>query len=277
MAKIEKQEQQVTPSTTTEEAHAAPAFLRESKQEGKGISTKPEDNLVPMIYVLQTNSPQVNKRGAEYIEGAEAGDIWLRNSSTPIVKGDSGMLFQPCYFSKDWVEWIPRDDGGGFVARHPANNKDMPPANLSALKIIADPKDPNSFKWVMPNGHELRETRYHVGFVIISPRIVLPYVIPLSGTGHSVSRAWMGQIGTKMNDSGERYNMWTSIYKLRTKHRTNKKGDWFSFDVEDMGFIRTPEENVRGATLHEAFESGAKVADSEVAIGAEQVDTSGAM
>ncbi len=265
-----------TALTTTEEASgAAPAFLKERAQSGKGISTKQEDNLVPLIYVLQTNSPQVNKRGADYIEGAEAGDIWLRNAATPIIKGDVGMDFQCCYFSKDWVEWIPRDDGGGFVARHPANNGDKPPAELKAEKK-PDPKDPNVFKWVLENGHELRETRYHVGFVILKRSIILPYVIPLSGTGHSVSRAWMAQMGSKMTEDGQRYDMWTSIYHIRTKHRTNKKGEWFSFEVRDQGFITTQEEDARGAALHEAFESGAKVAEQEVAVGREE-NTDGAM
>src|SRR3972149_2403505 len=63
---------------------------------GQGISTAPEDNLVPLIYVLQATSPAVKKGDPSRIDGAEAGDFWLRNSSEPIVRGEDGLLFQPC-------------------------------------------------------------------------------------------------------------------------------------------------------------------------------------
>ena len=69
---------------------AALAAMME-KDAGKGVSTAQEDNLVPLIYVLQTNSPQVNKRDERYIEGAEPGDLWLRNAPQPIVKGAEGV------------------------------------------------------------------------------------------------------------------------------------------------------------------------------------------
>ena len=72
---------------------ALPAALADmmEKDAGKGVSTAQEDNLVPLIYVLQANSPQVNKRDERYIEGAEPGDFWLRNAPQPIVKGAEGV------------------------------------------------------------------------------------------------------------------------------------------------------------------------------------------
>src|SRR6202035_3091033 len=45
---------------------------------GRGVSTAQEDNQVPLIYVLQPLSPQVDKRSEQYVEGAEPGDLWLR-------------------------------------------------------------------------------------------------------------------------------------------------------------------------------------------------------
>jgi hypothetical protein len=94
-----------------------PAFLDEYAT-GEGVSTAAADNSVPFIAVLQGLSPQVNPRDDAYVEGAQAGDFWLKNSPVPIVKGMRGFRFQSCAFWQDVVEWVPRDDGGGIVARY---------------------------------------------------------------------------------------------------------------------------------------------------------------
>src|SRR5215475_3414815 len=80
---------------------------------GMGTSHAADDNLVPLVYILQKQSPQVERQDTRHIKGAEAGDIWLRNSPKEIVKGGEGILFQPCYFTINWIEWVPRERGGG--------------------------------------------------------------------------------------------------------------------------------------------------------------------
>src|SRR5208282_3781755 len=78
---------------------------------GAGTSASPEHNTIPLIYVLQANSPQVAKRNPLYIEEAEAGDFWLRNAANPIVKGDKGLTFQPCHLIWAFTEWKPEREG----------------------------------------------------------------------------------------------------------------------------------------------------------------------
>lgn len=224
-----------------------------SDDAGKGISTAQEDNLVPLIYILQALSPQVNKRNPSHIEGAEAGSIWLRNSSSPIVDGEKGILFQPCYFTKDWVEWVPRDAGGGYVARH----REFP----STAKKVADAKNPNKVKIIMPNGNELIETRYHIGFAITEAG-PLPYVIPMVSSGHTVSRQWMFLMNAK-HHNGKKLPSWACLYRLKTKERSNAAGTWFTWDVADGGWVSSPDDYARGKTLYEAFCSGQKTIAEE--------------
>lgn len=216
---------------------------------GKGVSRASEDNMVPLVYILQSNSPQVNKRGEAYIDGAEAGDIWLRNAPSPIVKGAEGFIFQPCYFVKEILEWIPRDDGGGFVGRHATLPEDAVEEK--------DEENPNRKIWKMPNGNELIETRSHIGNAIFPDGTYMPFVIPLKSTGHSTSRQWM----VMMNAKGADVPSWAFYYKLKTRHRTNKSGEWFAFDVLDHGACQTEEEMARGKALYEAFASGAKTTE----------------
>lgn len=237
------------------EASGPPAALAErlAADAGKGVSGEQEDNIVPLIYILQTQSPQVSKRNPEYIEGAEPADIWLRNAAKPIVKGNDGFLFQPCHFTKDWVEWVPRTKGGGFVARH----DDCPEDAV----LTEDSENPNRKRYVRKNGNEVKETRYHVGFVLTENGAALPYVIPLTSSGHTVSRTWMTMMNAKQI-SGQVAPSWASLYRLTTRERINPAGTWFTFEVRDCGWVATVEDYERGAKLHQAFVEGQKVMDA---------------
>jgi hypothetical protein len=244
----------------------APAALgdRFAEDTGKGMSSDQADNLVPLIYVLQGQSPVAQKGNAARIEGAEAGDFWLRNASEPIVSGEEGLLFQPCFFDKDWVEWQP--NRGGFVARH----KTLP---TEAVKE-ADPDNPNKVAYIMPSGNEVVETRYHVGYVLNSGSPV-PYILPLSSTGHAFSRAWMFTMNSKQHNN-RKVPSWACVYLIKTKSRTNAFGTWFTpevFDYKGPGtapiaagsklyVVDSVEAYERGKALHDAFATSAKVAEA---------------
>lgn len=244
---------------------------------GKGTSQAAEDNMVPLVYILQDQSPQVLKRNPAYIEGAETGCIWLRNAPDPIVVGSEGMDFQPCFFEKDVVEWRDRDSGGGFIARHPfqaGEDIDKLATRLGAEKKV-DPKNPQRFIYIVKGtDHELIETRYHVGHVIRGDQL-LPFVIPLSSSGHSFSREWMFKMNAKRTGSGKPAASFAFVYRLTTRLRKNASGEWFVFTADDgrdvMAYTGDEEKAtsllLAGRALHEAFASGAKQADAPVATG----------
>lgn len=235
-----------------------PAFMADKAKSdvGKGTSQSQDDNLVPLIYVLQAQSPQVQTRNPEYIDGAVAGDIWLRNAAEPIVKGEEGFLFQPCFFSKDWVEWKP--NRGGYAGRH-----DTRPADAVERP---DPQDPERKLWMRPNGNIVQETRYHIGFVIDEKTgAAFPFVIPFKGSGHTVSRQWMFMMNGKSIPGVEGpAPSWSCYYRLKTKFKSNTKGEFFVLDPEDAGWVETEADYQRGQKLYEGFATGAqKIAAEE--------------
>lgn len=228
-----------------------PAFMADKAKAdvGKGASQEQDDNLVPLIYILQALSPQVQERNPEYIKGAKPGDIWLRNAPEPIVAGEEGFLFQPCYFTKDWVEWKPQR--GGYAGRH-----DQRPADAVERP---DPQDAQRMIWVRPNGNIVQETRYHIGYVINEKTgAAMPFVIPFKGAGHTVSRQWMFSINSKVIPDVEGpAPAWSCYYRLKTKFRTNAKGEFFVLDPSDAGWVETEAEYTRGQKLYEGFAAGA--------------------
>lgn len=221
------------------------AIYEEDK--GKGLSTAPEDNQIPLVYILQSGSPQINARKPEYLEGASSGMFWLRNNVNPLVKGEVGMIFQHCVFKKSWGEWVPRDAGGGFAGRH---------ERLPADAVVKEGWEDMTFKrHCRPNGNDLVETHEHIGYVFLEDGRAMPYVLPMTSTLIPVSKSWMTTMNT-MDKPVFRYK-----WLLRTRERNNKKGTWFTLSVNLAGET-TDDEYMRGRALHEAFTKGALKAEA---------------
>lgn len=257
---------QVAPKATAGGA-AVPAYLKDKikADSGKGISESADDSLVPLLVVLQAQSPQAMKQKPEYLKGAEAGDIWMKNAPRPVVKAGpehDGVLAQPCSFYKNVVEWIPKNkdgSGGGYVGEHATMPKDA--------KEVADKDDPERKRMMSPRGTEYVETRNHV--VIMYPdgpgSQGYPYLIPLSSSGHSVSRQWMFMMKSKTVE-GSKVPSFAVLYRLKTILRTKGTYNWHVIDPHEGAkdgdpLWATAEQYEAGKALHEAFEKGEKKAD----------------
>jgi hypothetical protein len=258
-AVAEKERTELAPTRQS----SVPDYLKEavSRDAGQGISTDAADNIVPLIYCLDAKSQQCDHDSGAYIPGAKAGSIWLRNYHKPLVDGAEGILFQPCHFSKDWVEWRPREIGGGFIGRYDWNDKTefgQPPDAVER----PHPENPKKMRWMLPNGNEVKETRHHAGYVYIDGG-AFPFVIPMSSTGHTVSKNWMFTMMSKRTPDDKIVPSYSSLYRLRTRQRSNAQGKWYVFDVTDEGYVPTAGDYDRGKMLHDAFEAGDKVAAAE--------------
>jgi len=226
-------------------------FEAAEKYAGKGISDRQEDNIVPLIYLLQSNSPQTQKGSEKYVKGATGGSIWLRNASEDgLYDGDEGMLFQPCYFNVCWIEWLP--NRGGFVARHTTRPEE-------AVLTDFDREDGSVGKrWEMPNGNTVQESREYAGFVMSGDSDPQPYTIPFGGTNITVAKQWMTAMRSEKLPSGNRAPLFANMYRIKTKLRTRGKFSWFTYSIEKEGPVKSAKDIERGNTLAEAFATGIK-------------------
>lgn len=222
---------------------------------GKGTSTSASDNLVPMVYILHYTDNRVDERDhANYIPGARPGDIVLRGApeGMSLVRSDEGILFQPCYFWNDVTEWFKENDGAKktFVGKHKYEfAKDVPGAKQGSK---------GKWHWLTADGkNELEETRNFAGIVQFPGGLHMPFLIALKGTGHSVGKAWMTKINSKMSDKGVVYASFAAFYRLRTEPRSKGPQRWFMYTVADARWA-TPEERTMGLKLHQQFASGEK-------------------
>ena len=113
------------------------------------------DLALPFIRILGQLSPQVNKRDAKYVQGAEAGMIY--NSVTnQLYDGEKGINVIPCYYKREYVEWQDRGEGAGApVAVHSASSS-----------IISETTRDSINKDRLKNGNYLENTASY--FVVIT-------------------------------------------------------------------------------------------------------------
>ena len=226
---------------------------------GVGTSQRAEDNLVPMIGVLQAQSPAADRRNQAYVPGAEPGAFRLKNSPVPVVPGDGeGLKFIPAHFAVYWVEWTPREKGGGFVRRHDSLPKE-------ARKV----EDERGVRFQLPSGNEVQETRYHTGLALLPGRGPMPFVIPFKGSGHTTSRTWQTLMNGVRTKSGRVAPSFARVYRLSTKQRTNPKGTWFAVEVQEIldsegnPLVPTLEQVQMAAALATQISAGEKQLDVE--------------
>lgn len=269
------------------EAAALPAEVTEEllADAGAGTSSSVDDNIVPFVVLLQDLSPEVKKRDPAYVQGAEVGMLLNRATkqlyaSDPKQAEETGLpmlLFQHCAFDRCVVEWVPRVDGGGFVARHPLEGR-TPEQTMGLLggKQISDPNDPGKKIWRTADGkHDLIDTRYHFGHILSAEDgTIQPAVLSFSSTGHTASREWM----TMMNNFKLRNPRtgalvvapaWSKWYTVGTRAKSNNKGDFFVISVSDGGLIEDAGLRAAGKAMYASVTSGAlRAAQEEGAMGA---------
>lgn len=227
-----------------------------AKYAGKGISDRQEDNIVPLVYLLQSNSPQTQKGAEKYLKGATGGAIWLRNApeGANVFDGEEGIVFQPCHFSVCWIEWLP--NRGGFVARHASRPE------AAALVDVEREDGTIAKRWEMPNGNVVAESREYAGFVYAGEDADraddMAYTIPFGGTNLTVAKQFMTSMRNEKLPNGDRAPLFANKYLIKTKLRSRGKFNWFVYEIDKVGPVETVEEIERGNALADAFSTGVK-------------------
>jgi hypothetical protein len=210
---------------------------------GRGVSTRHEDQLIPRIYLLQQNSPQVIKRDSKYVLDAEPGDFYLKTALRPIRSGLTGVEVVPCCMRRSWVEFLPLRQG--FVTEH-----DQPPPDLES-QIVSE----NDIEKVI---YVRRSTKN----VIVDTRTFYllvegsPYVFGCSSTLHTFAREWNSyQLRLRHPQTGAGLPAFAHKYLLVSIPASNAKGKWFSVRFQDLGPASIAEMEA-GNSLYEAVARG---------------------
>ena len=205
-----------------EGALATVDFEADANQGAQNISQ--EDLALPFLKVLGQLSPEVNKRDAKYVEGAEPGRII--NTVTNELFDEINVI--PCHYKRQYIEWQDRGTSAGApVAIHEANSD-----------IISQTTRGKDYKDRLPNGNYLDNTAQH--FVLAIGSTPQTALISMKGTQLKVSRKWNSMMtGVKFPGKTGLYtpSTYSHIYNLKTVQMSNDKGTWFGWDVTKVGQV----------------------------------------
>ncbi|TAK94339.1 hypothetical protein EPO05_06490 [Patescibacteria group bacterium] len=198
-------------------------------------NTTQQDFGIPFLQILQKGSPQIDEAHPEHaskkIKGAKVGDI-INTLSNAVVWGKSSptvMQFVPCSYEKLYVEWIPREKGGGMVKVH--RNAQI------LLECTRNEKNQN----VLRSGNLVIDTAYFYGLLLQDGQDPLPCVLGMTSTQLKKARMWLNMMSAlKLNNmAGQKYTppMFSHQYAITTVPENNEKGNWYGWQIRMGGII----------------------------------------
>ena len=191
---------------------------------GSGLENVTADDLtIPRLKILQALSPEVNKRDGKYIEGAEAGDIV--NTVTGRLYNEKGWCeVLPVAYRKFYLEWQPRESGGGLVQQH------------TDPDILKETTKDRTGVDVLPNGNYIQTSATHFAIVVDDLNSYYQVMIPMAGTQLKKSRNWNSVMATLKvkSSSGQVFTppIYSHKYRLSTVQESNDRGNWFGWNIE---------------------------------------------
>jgi hypothetical protein len=187
-------------------------------------NTSGEDFAIPFLSLLQDISPQVTEKT---VDGAASGAFL--NTVSAEVYGDE-VLFVPALTEHLFVEWRPRAQGGGFVARLELDSDIVKMARAASQKF-------GSYK-NGDTGNDLVETFYVYGIVVSDDRCD-PVLLACTSTKIGAYKRWISRLRMTQiaGPDGKRRTppLFAYLTKIRSTRIKNAKGTFWNLVLEPAG------------------------------------------
>ena len=231
-------------ATTSTESLPAELMEEFEQHQGAGMENADGDSYAkPMLQVLQKMSPQVDEDDSAHIEGAKPGKL-LNSVSGEIY---NSLQVIPVYFERMFIEWTPRDQGGGLVNMY----------GKAEGERLAEDATRDGGAFVLPNGNYLMDTRQHYVLMIKPDGSTEPAMMPMSSSQIKHSRKWVTQMNSVKitGPSGKKIvpPTYAQVYDLTTQQESNDQGTWYGFHLTYNGIVQDPDIFHESKTLYNAF------------------------
>lgn len=189
-----------------------------------------DDIAIPRLVILQSNSPQVLKLENTHVKGAEPGMIYDAVGGE-LFDGESGVVILPIFFRRTYVEWILRENGGGFVADHGLKDG-------AELLATCNPDDKN--RDILPNKNQLVNTLEYIVYKL-TENGPSQCIITMTGTQNKKGRHWNANI-MKPLGPGIPTPFYARAFRFKTVPESNEKGHWFGWNITfECRMVELPE------------------------------------
>lgn len=194
-----------------------------------------KDLLIPEIKLLQKMSPQVDKDDGAYLQGAEPG-MFLDTATRRLFGGKDGLLIVPCWYSKHFIEFVPRASGGGFVADHGADESVLPETTITTNS------EGKQVRVVVGSGNEIVETHQYAALVV-SPdgSAIDPVLLRFASTKIKRAKQLTTLINRKKFTEGKQAGRpcpsFMFVYRMVAVVDENTFGKFYNVDIADHGAV----------------------------------------
>lgn len=206
-----------------------------------GANYSADQLAMPFLNILQALSPQVTRGKNEYLPEARAGQLY-NTVTKDLYDGEKGLNVILSTFKESYIEWVPRNQGGGFVAEYDAAQ------GVKAKTAMDD----NFNQVIQPGssvgtpGNFLSLTHTRLGAVLNDELTSWsPVIISMSASGLKVSRninsrhklmEWINP-STGLAGPIGKLPMPLILWTAKTKMVSNDQGSWFTWDFEKKSFL----------------------------------------
>lgn len=216
------------------------------KDAGAGFEGADRDSYaIPFLTILQSMSPQCKKSDGAYIKGAEEGMLY-NTVSNDLFDSEEGTEIIPCAFTRTFVEWNTREAGGGFVAEHDV---------VAGKSLITSARRDDKGRDILPNKHQLNDTRNHYVLVKDADGNWQPALITMTSTQIRASKNFMSMM--QRLAAVHRAPMFGMVFKVTTTPQSNDKGSWYGWQFEFDRIVDDSDAYVSAKAFHEQVKAGA--------------------
>ncbi len=226
-----------------------------------------DDVAMPFLRVLQKGSHEVDPEDPLFVKGAGIGNFF--NTVTQEYFDEVTII--PVKYTFTYIEWVPQDSGGGFVADHGRQHGE------ELLKTCTKNEKKQD---MLPNGNQLVATATYVCGHLHPEKGFDPVVISMSSTQLKKSRGWNTRINGLQTHKPDGTPVslarlpWAGVYVFKTIAESNDKGNWKGLQIQPHETPFTPADiYAQAKMLRDAIEAGEKRVDMSKAEGASEPKT----
>ena len=212
--------------TTAVVAQDAPAFLQQAATEAKVSGMEQLDSTkhfsIPLLKITQGLSPNMDPKNEQlYNPDARIGQWW----SADFSETHDEITVTPVFVKHEFIEYVPRTKGGGYVATH----KPDAPAVLEAYR--------QGPKLYTQTENELVENLTYLMLMEQGEKPPVIVMLPFKTTMLSVARRFNSDLGNRRTiEPGKTVPIYALKYKFGTAMTSNNQGSWALPKFEFLGF-----------------------------------------
>lgn len=187
---------------------------------GQGLDFGPDELQMPRLSIAQAQSEAMNPKSDGYVPGANIGDI-ISSIDKRCYPGDDGVEIIACARTTKYLEWLPRNSGGGIAGIYG-------PEEGRALMASAT-RGPAGM--TLPNGNTIHDSKEYLVLALDDEGKGTPHLLSFAKSGIAIARNW----NTRMASYYARHkdaSIISQVWRLTTAPKANDAGTWFGWKID---------------------------------------------